>query len=291
MTILVTGATGNVGSQVVSELRRRGAPVRAFVRDRDSAAARLGDDVELAVGDFEDSTSIQRALRGADRVFLSSADGPRKVEHEAAVIDACAATGVELLVKASTLDADPASPLPALAWNGRSEANLRRSGVSWTVLASAFYMTNLLAAAEQVRADGKLLAPAGDGALGMIDPLDVGAVAAAVLTTAGHAGHRYRLTGPEAITYQRVAQELSRATGAPVEYTDVPADAARQGMTASGMPEWLVEQLVGAFRGIRAGDLAQVTGTVEELTGRPARTFAEFAHDQRALFARDRAAV
>jgi uncharacterized protein YbjT (DUF2867 family) len=284
MTVLVTGATGNVGTHVVEELRGRGASVRALVRDRARAAERLGGGVELAVGDFEDAASIRRALDGVDRVFLSSADGPRKVAHEAAVVDACAAADVELIVKASTLAADPRSPLPPLAWNGRSEEHLRRSGVPAAILGSGFYMTNLLAAAEQVRGDGRLLAPAGEGRNAMIDPRDVGAAAAVALTTDGHAGATYRLTGPEAITYARIAEELSRATGAPVEFVDVPEEAARQGLVAAGMPDWLVEHLVGAFRLIRADAFAETTGTVRALTGRDARSFAEFARDHAALF-------
>jgi uncharacterized protein YbjT (DUF2867 family) len=286
MTVLVTGATGNVGSAVVRELRARGVAVRAFVRDRHRAAERLGDDVELALGDFSDAASVRRAVDGVDRVFLSSADGPQKVQHEATVVDACAAAGAALIVKASTLAADPRSPLPPLAWNGRSEDHLRRSGLPAAILASAFYMTNVLAAAEQIRRDGTLLAPAGDGRLAMIDPRDVGAVGAIVLTTGGHAGRRYVLTGPAAITYERAAHDLGRAIGAPVQFVDVPEDAARQGFVAAGMPAWLVEHLVGAFRLIRADTFAETTDTVRALTGRPARSFADFARDHAALFRR-----
>lgn len=291
MTILVTGATGNVGSQVVRALRERGAAVRAFVRDPASAAGRLCDDIELAVGDFEDASSIRRALDGVERVFLSSADGPRKVEHEAAVVDACADAGIELVVKASTLAADPGSPLLPLACNGRSEAHLRRSGVPWAVLASSFYMTNLLAAADHVRTDGALIAPAGRGAIGMIDPRDIGAAAAVVLIGDGHAGRAYRLTGPAAITYGEIAEVLSAVLGTAVTYVDVPGDAARQGLIAAGLPDWLVQHLDGAFARIRAGEFAEVTATVEELTGRRARMFDDFARDHRASFARDPAAV
>ena len=95
MTVLVTGATGNVGSQVVRELLARGVPVRAFVRDRGRAVELLGGDVELAVGDLGDAPAVRRAVAGAERVFLSSVDGPSKVEHEAQVVDAAAAAGVE----------------------------------------------------------------------------------------------------------------------------------------------------------------------------------------------------
>jgi uncharacterized protein YbjT (DUF2867 family) len=286
MTVLVAGATGNVGGHVVDELRGRGVAVRAFVRDPGRAAQRFGGGVEIVVGDFEDSVSVRGALEGADRVLLSSADGPRKVEHEAAVIDAAADAGVRMIVKASTVFAEAGSALPPFDWNGRSEDRLRRSGVPAVVLRSHFYMTNLLAAAEQVRAGGPLVAPAGQGRVAMIDPRDVAAVAAAVLVGDGHEGRTYELTGPEAVSYADVARELSAAIGAPVEYVDAPEEAARQGLEASGMPGWLVEHLVGVFGLIRSGAFERTTDAVRELTGREPRTIADFARDHAALYAR-----
>jgi uncharacterized protein YbjT (DUF2867 family) len=284
MTVLVTGATGNVGSQVVRELLALGVPVRAFVRDQGGARTRLGPDAELAVGDLSDASSVERALAGVDRVFLSSADGPDKVGQEAGVVDAAAAAGVRLIVKASTMLAEAGSPLPPLDWNGRGEEHLLRSGVPATLLRSGFYMTNMLMAAEQVRGDGSLVAPAGDGRIAMIDPRDVGAVAAVVLTEPGHAGRSYRLTGPEAIGYDDVAAELSRATGSPVRYVDVPESAARAGLAAAGMPGWLVEHLVGLFRLVRAGGLAEVTDDVRLVTGRAPRGFGDFAAHHAGVF-------
>jgi uncharacterized protein YbjT (DUF2867 family) len=280
MTVLVTGATGNVGSAVIRELLARGAAVRAFVRDR---AAELPDGVERAVGDFDDLSSIRAALDGVDRLFLSSADGPRKVVHETAVIDAAA--DAELIVKASTLGARVGSPLKPFDWNGRSEAHLRDSGVPSVVLASSFYMTNLLAAADPIRAQGVLPAPAGQGRIAMIDPRDVGAVAAAVLTGSGHEGRTYRLTGPAAIGYHEVASELSKATGVPVHYVDVPPAVAREGLAAAGMPDWLVGHLDGVFALIRDGAFEETTDTVRAITRREPRSFAAFARDHSAMFA------
>jgi uncharacterized protein YbjT (DUF2867 family) len=149
--ILVTGATGNVGAAVVAELVAKGEAVRAFVRDEARARERLGDDVELFVGDFDDVASIDRAVRGARSVFLSSADHPNKPKHESAVIDVARAAGVRRVVKTSTVGAEEGSPLPPFDWHGRIEAHLRASGIPSVVLRSYFYMTNLLASAEPVR--------------------------------------------------------------------------------------------------------------------------------------------
>ena len=275
MSILVTGASGNVGAQVVRELQARGAPVRAFVRDPGKLPG-----VELAVGDFSDPESIRRSLEGVDRVFLSSADGPDKVAHETAVVDAAAAAGVDLVVKASTMLAEVGSPLKPLDWNGRSEQHLIASGVPAVILASSFYMTNVLAAAEPIREHGILPAPAGDGAVAMVDPRDIAGVAAAVLTGDGHAGRTYRLTGPEPITYARIAQLLG------VEYVDVPPEAARRQLEDAGMPDWLVDHLDGAFALIRSGAMAETTDVVRAVTGRDPRDFAAFARDHAALFGR-----
>jgi uncharacterized protein YbjT (DUF2867 family) len=275
MTVLVTGATGNVGSQAVRELQARGVPVRAFVRDPGRLAG-----VELAVGDFSDPESIRRALEGVDRVFLSSADGPDKVAHETAVVDAAAAAGVDLVVKASTMLAEVGSLLKPLDWNGRSEQHLKASGLPAVILASSFYMTNVLAAAEPIREHGILPAPAGDGAVAMVDPRDIAGVAAAALTGDGHAGRTYRLTGPEPITYARMAQLLG------VEYVDVPPEAARVQLEDAGMPDWLVDHLDGAFALIRSGAMAETTDVVRAVTGRDPRDFAAFARDHAALFGR-----
>jgi uncharacterized protein YbjT (DUF2867 family) len=281
--ILVTGATGNVGSEVVRRLRDR-AHVRAFVRDPDKAAALLGNDVELAVGDFADASSVARAIEGADAVLVSSGDGPDKVAHETTVIDAAVAAGVPRIVKCSTMMAEAGSPLPPLDWNGRIEEHLRHAVAAPVILQSNFYMTNVLASADQVRQTGKLFAPAAGAVIGMIDPRDVGAVAALALTDDGHAEQTHELTGPDAIGYADVADALAGATGNSVEFVNVPDEALRQGLTEAGMPEWLVTHLGGLFPRLRNGEAASTTDTVLRLTGRPPRSIAEFARDHAAAF-------
>jgi uncharacterized protein YbjT (DUF2867 family) len=282
--ILVTGATGNAGAQVVRDLRVRGASVRAFVRDPENARDLFGHKVELAVGDFANPSSVGAALEGVEAMLLSCADDPRRVEWEASAIDAAAAAGVRRIVKLSTVGAEPGAPVAFWDWHGRVEQHLRSSGVPAVILQSTFYMSNLLASAEQVANAGRLYAPAGETRVAMIDPRDVGASAAAVLTGAGNDGQTYVISGPEAITFGRVAAELSAATGREVEFVDVSDEGAKQGLIAAGAPGFAAEQLVKVFAMLRQGVAEQVTDAVEALTEAPPRSFAEFARDHVEVF-------
>jgi uncharacterized protein YbjT (DUF2867 family) len=282
--ILVTGATGTAGSRVVQALRERRARVRAFVRDAEKARQLLGDEVELAVGDFADASSVRAALDGAEAMLLSCADDPRRVEWETNAIDAAAAAGVRRIVKLSTICAAPGAPVAFWDWHGQVEEYLRASGVPGVILRSSFYMSNLLATAEQVAGEGRLYAPAGEARVAMIDPRDVGAAAAAALTGAAEDGQTSVVTGPEAITWGRIAAELSAATGREVEFVDVPDEGARAGLIAAGLPEFVAEQLVTIFGQLRQGVAEQVTDGVYALTGSGPRGFAEFARDHAHLF-------
>lgn len=282
--ILVTGATGNVGAAVVAELTEKKEPVRAFVRDEKHARERLGASVELARGDFEDTASIARALDGVDAVFLSSADQPNKVAHETAVIDAARAAGVHKIVKTSTVGAEAGSPLPPFDWHGRIEDYLRASLIPSVVLHSYFYMTNLLASAEPVRQTGKLFAPLGGARIAMIDPLDTGAVAAAALVTDRYDGQILDLSGPESLTYDQVADELSSATGRTIEFVDIPDEAARQTFVQMGYPDWLLAHFDHLFPLLRSGNVAAPTDSVRAVTGHEPRSFATWARDHAAAF-------
>ena len=189
------------------------------------------------------------------------------------------------IVKLSAAPAEPGSPVAFWDWHGQVEQYLRASGTGWVTLRSGWYMSNLLAAAPRVAAEGRLYAPAGEAQIAMIDPRDVGAVAAAVLSNPGHEGQTYLLTGPGAITYAQVAAGLSAATASRVEFVDVPGDAARQAMIGDGMPGFVADQIVRMFGMLRQGVAAQVSPDVETLTGSVPRDFASFARDHARLFA------
>jgi uncharacterized protein YbjT (DUF2867 family) len=282
--ILVTGATGTAGSQVVRALMERQRGVRAFVRDPEKARRLFGDGVDLALGDFGDARSLRAALDGVEDVFLSGADDPRRVEWETDAIDAAVAAGVRRIVKLSSIEAAPGAPVAFWDWHGRIEEHLRASGVAAVIVRSSFFMSNLLAAAHQVALDGRLYAPAGHARIAMIDPRDVGAAAAAVLASEGHDGQTYVLTGPEAVTYAEVARHLSDAICREVEFTDVSDEDAANGMVGAGVPSFAAQQICAIFAHARTGAASQVTPTVEALTGRPPRGFAAFALAHARLF-------
>jgi uncharacterized protein YbjT (DUF2867 family) len=283
--IVVTGATGQAGSEVVRALAARGERVRAFVRDPGAARRQLGANVELAVGDLADPRSVRAALDGADTLFLSCADDPRRVGWETGAIDAAVAAGVRRVVKLSAVGAEPGSPVAFWDWHGRVEEHLRASGTGWVILRSSWYMSNLLAAAAQVAAEGRLYAPAGQARIAMIDPRDVGAAAAEVSSSPGHEGQTYLVTGPEAITFTQVAAGLSAATGRGIEFTDIPGEAAEQAMIAGGLPAFAAGQIVRIFAQLRQGADRRVTATVQALTRSAPRDVAAFARDHARLFA------
>ena len=283
--IVVTGATGLAGSEVVRALTAQGGRVRALVRDPGQARRMLGGTVELAAGDLADPRSVRAALDGADTLFLSCADDPRRVGWETGAIDAAVAAGVRRVVKLSAVGARTGSPVAFWDWHGQVEQHLRASGTGWVIVRSSWYMSNLLAAAAQVAAEGRLYAPAGQARIAMIDPRDVGAAAAALLTTPGHEGQTYLVTGPEAITFAQVSAGLSAATGRGVEFTDIPGEAAEQAMIGGGVPAFAAGQVVKIFAQLRQGADRRVTATVQALTGSAPRDFASFARDHAPLFA------
>lgn len=283
-TILVTGATGNVGRHLVDELRHRGVHARAFVRDAERARSVLGHDVELALGNFGDGASVRRALTGVDRLFLASPNAPSQVEHETTVIDAAVASGVHRIVKLTTPTARVGAPVTFWDWQGRIEQHLLRVPTPSVLVQSSFFMTNLLAAAPHVAHEATIAAPAGEARISMIDPRDVAAVAAVALTDVS-VPSRVHVTGPEAITYHRVAAALSEITGRAIRYIDVPDAAARDGLRVAGMPDWFADPLVMLFGMLRRGAAEQVTDSVRAIIGRAPRSIEEFLRDHAAAFA------
>ena len=190
----------------------------------------------------------------------------------------------ERIVKRSSITAAPGARVAFWDWHGQIEDRLRSARVSAVILRSSFFMSNLLAAAAQVAQRAGCSRPP-RGADRHDRPARRGAAAACMLTTPANVNGAFVLTGPAAITYADVAAGLSAATGRDVEFVHVSDDDARDAMIEAGVPAFAAEQIVAIFELAREGVNAEVTGTVESLTGRPPRDFAAFAREHAGLFA------
>lgn len=280
--ILVTGATGTVGSEVVRQLVATGERPRALVRDPATARQRLGDQVEHVVGDLDRPETIAAALAGVDRVFLLTTQSSRQPEWERAVIGAAARTGVGQLVKLSVFRANEQSPLQVARQHGQAERVLAQSGLAATILRPVFFMQNLLAMVH----DGAIATAAGDGRVAMVDARDIAAVAVATLTGGGHAGKTYTLTGPEALSFYQVASVLSRQTGRPLRHVRVPPDKVRVALQGRGVAAWFADDMAKLHSMLAVGYEEVVTDDIHRVTGRPPRTLAQFAGDHAGVLTR-----
>lgn len=279
--ILVTGATGTVGREVV---RRLPAGHRARVWARDPAkAAPSPAAVERIGGDYEDPRALARAVAGVRTVFLVTTRVGG--EDDARFVDAARAAGVRRVVKlsaAAVLDREADDAITR--WQRAGEELLRASGLEWTLLRPRAFMSNSLAWAASVRSERTVRALYGTSANACVDPGDVAEAAVRVLTGEGHAGRAYTLTGPRALTAVEQTRQLGRLLGVRLRFEELSPDQARAGLEKR-YPSPVVEALLAGAERQRAGAKAQVEETVRTLTGRRARTFPEWARDHLDVFA------
>jgi uncharacterized protein YbjT (DUF2867 family) len=274
--ILVTGATGKVGSEAVRLLRQQDVPVRAMVRDPGKAAPLATAGAELARADFDDPGAIDTALASVDTVILVSPGVPAQ---ELNVVASAVRQGVKHVIKV-TSNAAADSPIARRRYQAEIEAGLAASGLGHTLLRANAFMQNTLALAPAIKRTGGFGSSAGTGRVGMVDARDVAAVAAEVATAPqAHAGRTYWLTGPALITYADVATVLSEVLGRPVQYRPVGFEEDRATMVQAGLPEPVAEMNAQAFSLIAEGDAAWLSQDIPAVLGRPARSFTQFAAD------------
>ena len=266
--ILVFGATGTIGDELISILSSDGVPAIAVTRDSAPATPRPG--IRWVQADLSVPASIGNLFSGVRSMFLLTGNHPDMARLQITAIEAAAGAGVEHVVKLSALGASDHSKLPIGRAHHEAEAALMASGMRWTVLRPHVFMQNLLAQAPGIVGEGRIVGAAGDGRIPFIDTRDIAACAAVALTRPGHDGQKYILTGPEALSYYHIARILSEVIGRPVEYHD-RFDEARDRNTLAA------HQRAG-------GKTAIVHDTVRRICGRDPRSFAEFASDHADIF-------
>ena len=282
--ILVTGATGRVGYRVLEALADAGADTTAMVRVEAKAADLPGAPAHV-VASFDDPPPAE-VLQGFDRVLLLSPSGEEQAVLETVFIDALVAAGHRPHIVKIAADgfADPDCEVRFMRSHRDVARHLDATGLPVTYLAPSPYMENLLAAAETIREDGMITAPAGHGRVGFVAATDVAAVAAKVLTSGGHDGATYVLTGPEALGYADVAARISAVFAREVDYRSQPAEQLRKLLLASGLSRWNADGTVELFEWIRHGGAATVTADVREVTGTGPRPVQDWLEESRGSF-------
>lgn len=249
--ILVTGATGTIGSEVLRLLARRGVPLRAMSRDPSRLRLPTGPAAELSVAraDFDDPGSLRGALTEVTGVFLATAPGGRVPAHDAALIEAAAATDVRKVVKLSaigtgehgTVGQGTGGRTSPAEWHEPGERGLAASGLAWSVLRPTGFASNALRWADAIRSGGSVPNMTGTGAMAVVDPRDVAEAAVQALLAEDHDGSAHTLTGPEPVSVPDQAAQLAEVLGQPVGTVDVPPDEARGQMLAAGLDRSVVE--------------------------------------------------
>ena len=266
--ILVFGATGTVGNELISILSGDDVPAIAVTRGPAPPRPRRG--VRWVQADLAAPASVEGLFSGVRSMFLLTGNHPDMARLQIAAIDAAARAHVEHVAKLSALGASDHSRLPIGRAHYEAESALMASGMRWTILRPHVFMQNLLGQARAIAHEGRIVGGSGDGRIPFIDTRDIAAVAAVALTRPGHDGQKYILTGPEALSYSEIARILSGVIGRLVEYHDI-YDEARDRNTLAA------HQRAG-------GKTAMIHDTVRRILGREPRSSAEFAKDHARIF-------
>jgi uncharacterized protein YbjT (DUF2867 family) len=287
--LLVTGATGTTGSEVVRLLRERELEVRALIHDEAKADATRALGAEPVLAEMGDPKTLEPALAGVERAYLVAPLSPMQAEYEQVFVETAKAAGVQHVVKLSVIGASKDSPLRFGKTHAVVEQALRESGMAWTFLRPNGFMQNNLAWPARVQ-DGTFYSPVPDAAFSIVDARDVAEVAVAALTGDGHAGKAYALTGPEAVSYRDQARRLFAAAGREVAVEEVAAEAVKQALVKAGVPPWNAEGLAEVWELYGSGGATLVASGVEDVLHRAPRDLDAFARDHVEAFKAEPAA-
>ena len=271
--ILVTGATGTIGSELVRELVRQDEPVRAGIHVRPLEV----EGVETCKIDFDDPETLPPAVDGIDTLFLLS----QEVAHEKPMVDAAIEAGVKRVVYISSFNADTDTFIVGQL-HREIELCIQDSGMTWTILRPNYLMQNFVTImGDEIRNEDAFYDSIGDARISQIDSRDVSHVAARVLTESGHENQAYNLSGPEAITHHQAAEALSEALGRTIQYVELDDQEYRRRLLSQGVPEEFAEYLVDANRRNRNGETEDdmLTDDVQQILGRQPRPFSQFCRD------------
>jgi len=282
--ILITGAGGQVGSELVKRLSAAGVRLRTGHSSAEKAASSAAAGLDAALADFARPATLRQALVGVEKVFLVSGNSPQQRELELGALEEARRAGVELLVKLSVWGAESGA-----FWLAREhrlvEQAIEASGVPFVFLRPNSFMQNFVRFhADSIRDRGAFYLPGGAARISHIDVRDIAAVAAKVLTEPGHQGKAYELSGPEALTYGEIAGQLSAALGRTIAHLEISEAELTGALLESGATHSYAAALTELVRYYLAGQASRVSPAVERIIGRQPISFDQFAQDYAAIF-------
>ena len=281
--ILVTGGTGLIGSEVLRLLSQSGVAACALTRNPQKAKTMPG--ITWVAGDLAKPDTLPAAFHGAKTLFLNSAISEDLVALQNNGVAAARAAGAKHIVKLSAFGASDHSKAPICLMHYQVEKEMRESGLDWTILRPHHFMQNLLLQAQYIINDGLVYSASGDGKIPYIDARDIAAVATVTLTQPGHTSKWYVVTGSEALSYRQATEIIGRTIGRQLRFVDETPEESRARRKREGYPPAILESALAISAYQRAGGkTVTITTVVKDLTGKPPRTFQEFAREHAAAF-------
>jgi uncharacterized protein YbjT (DUF2867 family) len=276
--ICITGAGGTLSGEVIRQLESAEASFRgAYFSEKRAEAARARG-LEAVVIDYNRPDTLRAAFQGCDTLFLLGPNALNQTELELNAVEAAKAAGVRRIVKQSVMGAEDDYSLAHL--HRPVENAIQASGMAWTFLRPNSFMQNTVTfMAPTIRAEGAFYSAIGDAKVSHVDVRDIAAVAVRALTQPGHEGAIYQLSGPEALSYDEMATELSNVLGRVIRHVSLPPADLKAGMLAEGMPDAIADRMLDLDRYFRENRAGRITSDVKQVTGRHPRRFAEYARE------------
>lgn len=277
--ICITGAGGTVGREVIKQLELANIPYRAAYFSQEKVEAALAQGIDAVTIDYNHPKTLLSAFKGCDKLFLLGPNALNQTQLELNAVEAAKAVGVKHIVKQSVMGAEEEDF--SLAQIHRPvEKAIEASGMAWTFLRPNSFMQNVITfMSETIKAESVFYSASGEAKIAHVDVRDIAAVAVRALTETTHAGQAYTLTGSEVLSYNELANELSKFLGRSINHISLPPEDLKYGMLAEGMPEAIAERMLDLERYYREDRASRITDDIKQVTGKEPIRFAQYVRD------------